>query len=99
MADMMLDVVWILVPIFVFFIALVAIVLLYTSYDEKKRMQHELALAQLKAQEEHEKNQNGSIIKEKEIVKEIILIPCQYCGSLNPQTFLFCCYCGAKRKL
>lgn len=37
--------------------------------------------------------------KEKEtVVKEVILIPCQYCGGLLPQTSVFCPNCGARRK-
>jgi len=39
------------------------------------------------------------ITKEKEtIVKEVVMIPCPYCGGLMPQTALFCPHCGAKRK-
>jgi hypothetical protein len=34
----------------------------------------------------------------KEVVKEIVLIPCGYCGSLMPQTAVFCPNCGARRK-
>lgn len=34
----------------------------------------------------------------KEIIKEIVLIPCTYCGGLMPQTSIFCPNCGAKRK-
>jgi len=38
-------------------------------------------------------------VKEREvIVKEIVIIPCQYCGELLPQTAVFCPNCGAKRK-
>jgi len=37
-------------------------------------------------------------IKEKVIVKEVVMISCQYCGSLMPQTSLFCPHCGARRK-
>jgi len=38
-------------------------------------------------------------LKEKEtVIKEIVLIPCAYCGSLMPQTSIFCPYCGARRK-
>jgi len=38
-------------------------------------------------------------VKEREvIVKEIVMIPCQYCGELLPQTAVFCPNCGAKRK-
>jgi hypothetical protein len=34
----------------------------------------------------------------KEIVKEVVLIPCSYCGGLMPQTSIFCPNCGARRK-
>lgn len=39
------------------------------------------------------------ITKEKEtIVKEVVMIPCPYCGGLMPQTSTFCPHCSAKRK-
>ena len=41
--------------------------------------------------------QNEKVI-EKETIKEIIMIPCVYCGSLLPQTALVCSTCGAGRK-
>jgi len=34
----------------------------------------------------------------KEIVKEIVMIPCEYCGTLMPQTATSCPNCGATRK-
>jgi len=34
----------------------------------------------------------------KEIVREIVLIPCSYCGGLMPQSSIFCPNCGARRK-
>lgn len=37
------------------------------------------------------------IIKEKEIVREVVMIPCKYCGALMPQTETVCPNCGAKR--
>ena len=41
----------------------------------------------------------SEIVREREvIVKEIVMIPCQYCGGLIPQTSTFCPNCGAKRK-
>jgi len=37
-------------------------------------------------------------IREKEtITKEVVMIPCKYCGALMPQTSLFCNNCGAKK--
>jgi uncharacterized paraquat-inducible protein A len=43
-------------------------------------------------------NQPEEVTREKETIKEIVMIPCQYCGSLMPQTALFCSTCGAGRK-
>ena len=37
------------------------------------------------------------VIKEKEIVREVVMIPCKYCGALMPQTETACPNCGAKR--
>ena len=37
-------------------------------------------------------------IREKEtIIKEIVMIPCKYCGGLMPQASVFCPNCGARR--
>jgi len=41
--------------------------------------------------------QSPSMIS-KEVVREIVLIPCTYCGSLMPQTSIFCPHCGARRR-
>jgi hypothetical protein len=38
------------------------------------------------------------VIVQKETIKEIVMVPCEYCGSLNLQTALFCSNCGAGRK-
>jgi hypothetical protein len=35
----------------------------------------------------------------KEIIREVVLVPCAYCGGLMPQTSLFCPNCGARRKV
>lgn len=35
---------------------------------------------------------------EKEIRKEVVMVPCKYCGGLMPQTSTFCPNCGAKRE-
>jgi ribosomal protein L40E len=43
--------------------------------------------------------EQNSEIKEKEtIIKEVVMIPCMYCGALTPQTAIFCSNCGASRK-
>ena len=68
---------------FGFFAVVVAIVMIATVF---------LARAKKKSSMQDEK------VIEKETVKEIVMIPCVYCGSLNPQTALFCSTCGAQRK-
>ena len=89
----MIDIVPILAIVFGSFIGMIAIVLVYAAYTEKKERQYQLALAQLK------KPASETETKEKEIIKEIVMIPCQYCGSLIPQTSLSCSNCGAGRKV
>ncbi|MEM3731070.1 MAG: hypothetical protein QW667_06845 [Candidatus Bathyarchaeia archaeon] len=37
------------------------------------------------------------VIKEKEVIREVVMIPCKYCGTLMPQTETVCPHCGAKR--
>ena len=86
------DIIPVLAIVFGSFIGIIIVVLIYAAYTEKKQKQHELALAQL------EKLVPQKETKEKEIIKEIAMIPCQYCGSLIPQTSLFCNNCGAGRK-
>ena len=34
----------------------------------------------------------------KEIVREVVLVPCAYCSGLMPQTSIFCPNCGARKK-
>jgi len=34
----------------------------------------------------------------KEVIREVVLIPCTYCGGLMPQTAIFCPNCGARRR-
>ena len=46
----------------------------------------------------YKKYAEANTIKEKVIVKEVVMLSCQYCGSLMPQTSMFCPYCGARRK-
>ncbi len=88
----MIDVIPILAIVFGSFLGIIVVVLIFAAYTQKKEKQYRLALAQLEKSSPEE-------TKEKEIIKEIVLIPCQYCGSLIPQTSLFCNNCGARRKL
>jgi len=47
----------------------------------------------------HKPLERAKIDKPREvIVKEIVMVPCQYCGGLMPQTSSFCPSCGAPRK-
>jgi len=39
-----------------------------------------------------------TMVKEKEVVREVVMIPCAYCGTLIPQISIFCPNCGARRK-
>jgi len=39
-----------------------------------------------------------AVFAEKEVIKEVVLVPCAYCGSLMPQTSTVCPHCGATRK-
>jgi hypothetical protein len=39
-----------------------------------------------------------SVVTEKIVEREIVMIPCQYCGTLFPQTTTTCPKCGAQRK-
>jgi len=47
-----------------------------------------------------EKPVNGQTVPvvTKEVEREVVLVPCSYCGSLMPQTALFCPNCGARKK-
>jgi rubrerythrin len=36
-------------------------------------------------------------VKEKETVREVVMIRCDYCGALMPETTTYCPNCGAKR--
>jgi hypothetical protein len=37
------------------------------------------------------------VVREKEVIREVVMIPCKYCGGLMPQTETVCPNCGAKR--
>ncbi len=54
------------------------------SRNIKNKREHELALERIELEKEC-------------VSKGIIMIPCQYCGGLVPQTSGSCPNCGAKR--
>lgn len=39
------------------------------------------------------------VIREKEVIRHIVMIPCKFCGTLMDQTVTTCSNCGAKRTL
>jgi len=41
--------------------------------------------------------ENQVVIREKEIIREIVKIRCQYCGNLYDETLDNCPHCGGKR--
>lgn len=49
------------------------------------------------AKEIREKSNFEKSKPKKVIVKEIVMLPCQYCRALMPQTAIFCPHCGARR--
>ncbi len=78
------DILTFFIVFFGFFAVIVAIVMVSTIYLAKAKKKNS--------------NPDENVVKEKEIVKEVVMVPCVYCGSLNPQTALFCSTCGAGRK-
>ncbi len=77
-----------------FFVLMIFGALLFAYYSNKKDQEHELAL---KAAEQ----QDGGAFATKEkvtIIREVVMIPCQYCDGLMDQTAIFCPNCGARRK-
>jgi len=37
------------------------------------------------------------VIREREVIREVVMVPCKYCSGLMPQTETSCPHCGAKR--
>ncbi|MEM2027731.1 MAG: hypothetical protein QW145_04500 [Candidatus Bathyarchaeia archaeon] len=37
------------------------------------------------------------VVKEREVIREVVMVPCKYCGTLFPQTEIVCPHCGARR--
>ncbi len=38
-----------------------------------------------------------AVVKEKEVIRQVVMIPCKYCGTLMDQLVTTCPNCGAKR--
>jgi len=45
-----------------------------------------------------EKLKESPVIQKEVITKEVVMMPCDYCKALMPQTSTFCPNCGARRK-
>jgi len=65
-------------------VLLAVVVFTAQSRSEKSKREHELALERLNMEKERAR-------------KEILMVPCQYCGGVMPQTSTFCPNCKAKR--
>ena len=65
---------------------------------EKPEFWQHLALEGLRKMPPVPEEQKPTIIREKETIREVVLIPCSYCSGLMPQTAIFCPNCGARRK-
>ena len=53
---------------------------------------------QISVREKPYSSQAPTHVTKEVITKEIVMIECDYCGSLMPQTALFCPNCGARRR-
>ena len=65
-------------------VLLAVVVFTAQSRSEKSKREHELALERLNMEKER-------------VRKEILMVPCQYCGGVIPQASTFCPNCKAKR--
>ena len=65
-------------------ILLAVIVFGTKSRDEKRKREHELEMERINLEKER-------------VRKQIVMIPCQYCGGVMPQSSTFCPNCGARR--
>jgi len=74
-----------LIAFFGFFVIIVIVTLIFTAYMARHK-------------KPAPNNQEEKIVREKETIREIVMVPCQYCGTLIPQTALSCSTCGAGRK-
>ena len=90
----MVDPILIITSVLGFFVLMIFGALVFAYYSGKKDQEHELAMKTAE-----QKDGGTSAAKEKEtIIREVVMIPCQYCGGLMDQTATFCSNCGARRK-
>lgn len=90
----MVDPILIITSALGFFVLMIFGVLVFSYYSGKKDQEHELAMKSA-----DQRDGDTSVAKEKEtIIKEVVMIPCQYCGGLMDQTAPFCSNFGARRK-
>ena len=61
----------------------------------RKEEEHQRIIDEEKFNREIKLKRAGAEVKE--IRKEVVMIPCRYCGGLMPDTSLFCPNCGATR--
>jgi len=47
---------------------------------------------------ETQSTQEGAVVKEREIIREIVKIRCPYCNNLYDEKYDKCPHCGGKRK-
>jgi hypothetical protein len=73
-----------LIAFFGFFVIITIVALIFAAYMAR--------------QKKHVPDQEEKVLHEKETIREIVMVPCQYCGSLIPSTALTCSTCGAGRK-
>lgn len=88
-----MDSVMIIFLVFLFTFGIPSVVAFLIFYFE--RVRKPLELAKMGKYDESTESQN---IKEKVIVREVVMLPCPYCGGFMPQTAIFCPHCGARKK-
>jgi hypothetical protein len=76
--------------LFVFGIPLVIMFLIYYYTEVRKPIE----LAKLRHANDADPTSEHHVV-----VKEVVMLPCPYCGGLAPQTSTYCPTCGAPRKL
>jgi uncharacterized protein YjeT (DUF2065 family) len=68
--------------IFALVLLIVGVVCLYLSYRRNVSF----------------KPSTTTIVREREVVKEVVMVHCRYCGGLMPELSAFCPNCGARRQ-